>query len=99
MRTAQACPRARADVRVLLWINDALVVDAIASPHGWARDGDAAVYRRIVLAAGRYRLRVAVNEDGRQAGWHHDVELTRELRPGQVLTVDFDRERGGVTVR
>jgi len=99
MRATQACPRARADVRVLLWINGALVFDALASPRGWARDGDATVYQRIVLDAGRHELRVAVNEDARQTGFNHDAQFTRELRPGQVLTVDFDRKGAGVTVR
>lgn len=99
MRTAQACPRERADVRVLLWINDAPAVDALVSPRGVARDGSATLYRRIVLPAGQHRLRVAVNEDGRQAVFHHDVQVTRALRPGQVLIVDFDREAGGVQFR
>lgn len=99
MRAAQACPRARADIRVLLWINADLAIDAIVSPRGWARDGDATLYRRIVLPSGRYRLRVAVNEDARQAAFRHDAEFTRDLRPGQVLTVDFDHERAGVIVR
>lgn len=99
MRSAQACPRERANVRVLLWINGVLAVDAVVSPRGWANDGEATLYRRIVLPAGRHRLRVAVNEDERQARFHHDVQVDRELRPGQVMIVSFDRETAGVEFR
>lgn len=99
MRQAQSCPRERADVRILLWINDAIAVDAIVSPRGLARDGAATIYRRIVLPAGSYQLRVAVNDDERQSSFRYDVRAVREIRPGQVLTVDFDREAGGVTFR
>ena len=99
MRHAEACPRERADVRVRLFVDDLALVDETLAPKGLARDGAATLYRRLVLPAGRHRLRAEVNEDARQAVFHHGAETRIELAPGRVLTVDFDREAGGVLFR
>jgi hypothetical protein len=99
MRHAERCPRERADVRVRLAVDDAVLVDETLAPKGLARDGAATLYRRIVLPAGSHRVRGEVNDDTRQHAFRYQADARIELAPGQVLTVDFDREAGGVLFR
>jgi hypothetical protein len=99
MRQAELCPRERADVRVRLIVDGVPLVDETLAPKGLARDGAATLYRRLVLPAGKHRVRAEVNEDMRQSVSQHIVEAQIEVAPGRVLTVDYDREAGGVLFR
>jgi len=99
MRHAEQCPRERSPVRVRLLVDGAPLVDEVLYPRGLARDGAATIYRRIVVRAGRHRIQASVNEDVRQDAFQHVAAVSAELAPGRVMTVDFDREAGGVLFR
>ena len=99
MRQAAHCPRGRADVRIRLALDDTMLVDDLLSAAGWARDGSATIYRRIVVPEGAHHIYAAVNDDGRQSDFRYVAEINTTLSAGRVLVVDFDREAGGVQFR
>ena len=99
MRQAEHCPRERASVHVQLAVDGAMLVDERIAPRGWARDGAATIYRRVVLASGNHHIRAAVNDDARQDVFQHVAEVRTALPAGRVLIIDFDREAGGVQFR
>lgn len=99
MRSAEICPRERAPVRVELSLDGRSLVDETVAPRGLARDGAAVIYRRIAVAAGEHRIAVRVDPDATRPGIVHEAEQLLTLAPGALLTIDFDRSRGGVVLQ
>jgi hypothetical protein len=99
MRVPTVCPRERSPVKVLVAIDGRTVLDRSAPPSGFARDGASALYERFVVPAGARRIAVHFSDDvrAREAAWRR--EEVRVLAPGQVLVIDFDAEKGGITLQ
>lgn len=99
MRAATECPRERSPVDVEVRIDGRTVLQRSAPPSGLSRDGASALYERLVVPAGERRIAVHLSDDvrARDAGWRRDE--TVHLAPGQVLVIDFDAEKGGITFR
>jgi hypothetical protein len=99
MRSTEECPRERAPVRFELALDGHPLVDETVGPRGLARDGDAVIHRRISVAAGEHRVSVRVDPDAVRPGAVHQTERMLTLAPGALLTIDFDRSRGGVVLQ
>jgi hypothetical protein len=99
MRNPQSCPRERSSVAVRLDIDGKRVLDRVAPATGLSRDGAATMYERVVVPAGERRIAVHLSDDvrAREAGWTR--EATVKLAAGQVLVIDFDAEKGGITLQ
>ncbi|MCW5635735.1 MAG: hypothetical protein KIT17_20530 [Rubrivivax sp.] len=97
MRAATTCPRERSPVQISVHIDGERVLERSAAPSGLAKDGASALYERLVVPAGERRITVHLSDDvrARDAGWRRDE--MRRLTPGQVLVIDFDAEKGGIT--
>lgn len=98
-RTATECPRERSPVRVRVEMDDRTLVDETFPAAGLARDGAASAYRRVPIAAGTHTLRVQFNDDVRAPGFTHAGEARVEVKPGQVVLIDFRPDQGGVIIR
>ncbi len=99
MRAPVQCPRERSPVTVELDIDGAPVVRAEAAPSGLARDGASAIYRRIPVRAGERLISVRLRDDVRSKGFAYNLERRVHLAPAQVLVIDFDTEKGGITLQ
>jgi hypothetical protein len=99
MRAPQVCPRERSPVTVEVDIGDRPAVRRTVAPSGLSRDGASAVYERIVVPAGPQRIAVRLSDDQRRAGFAWQREATVTLAPAQVLVIDFDAEKGGITLQ
>lgn len=97
MRAPQKCERERAPVTVEVEVDGATVYSKVAQPSGLSRDGASAVYHRLNLAAGEHRITVRL-KDQAAPGFNHTREATVRLAPAQVLVIDFDAEKGGITL-
>lgn len=98
MRAELECPRERSPLRVRLEVDGDTLYEAALPPSGIARDGNARAYRLFPLAAGRHELFVQVSDDERVPGYAFQRRVHVDLAPGQLITVDFQRERGGVLI-
>lgn len=96
MRKLEECPRERAPLAIRLAIDGAVVFQDTIAPSGLRRDGSSAVYLRLPVAAGAHQIEVAVNDEAAVSGHAFTRETSVSLAPGQMLTIDFDRNRGGV---
>ena len=94
MRAALDCPRERAPLLVEVELDGKLVLRREAQPSGLRRDGNAAVYERIALPAGRHRI-VARLRDRPGAEFNFVTEQTVELAAGRALIIDFNAAKGG----
>lgn len=99
MRAPVQCPRERSPVTVELDIDGAPAVRAEAAPSGLARDGASAIYRRLPVPAGERLISVRLRDDVRSAGFAYRLERRVHLAPAQVLVIDFNTEKGGITLQ
>lgn len=99
MRAPMKCPRERSPVAVELDLGGQTVLRELAPPSGLSRDGASSVYHRLTVASGEQQIAVRMNDDARQDGFTHRYEGTVTLAPAQVLVIDFDAEKGGITLR
>ena len=99
MRAPVKCPRERSPVTVEVDVGGVTALRRTAVPAGLSRDGASAVYQRLVVPAGEQRIAVRLNDDARRAGFTHQREATLTLAPAQVLVIDFDAEKGGITLQ
>jgi len=99
MRAPMKCPRERSPVTVELDIDGAPALRRTAPPSGLSRDGASAVYQRLQVRAGEQRLSVRMNDDARHPGFAYRKDAVIRLEPAQILVIDFDAEKGGITLR
>jgi hypothetical protein len=99
MRAPVKCPRERSPVTVEVDINGAPVLRQVALPSGLSRDGASAVYRRLQVAAGPQRIAVRLKDDARSPGFDYQREEVVMLKPAQILVIDFDAAKGGITLQ
>jgi len=98
MRAALDCPRERADVLVELELDGATVLRREVRPSGLQHDGNAVVYERLVLPAGKHRI-VARLRDKPEGDFNYVKEQTVDLTAGHVLLIDFNASQGGFVFR
>ena len=99
MRAPTSCPRERSPLTVEVDLDGTTVLKRTAPPTGIAKDGASAVYERLVVPAGEHRIAVRLSDDvrARDATYRHEATVT--LAPGQVLVIDFDAGKGGITLQ
>ena len=99
MRAPLICPRERSPITVELDVDGTPVLRHVARPSGLSRDGASAVYHRMQLPAGTHHLAVRLKDDVRASGFGYTRETTVTLKPAQILVIDFDPEKGGITLQ
>ena len=98
MRAAFDCPRERADVLVELELDGSVVLHRELKPSGLQRDGNAVLYQRLPLPAGRHRIVVRLR-DRAEGDFNYVREQVVELQAGKVLLIDFNATQGGFVFR
>ena len=98
MRAALDCPRERADLLVEMELDGVTVLRREVKPAGFQRDGNAVVYQRLAVPAGRHRI-VARLRDRAEGDFNYVKEQTVELDAGRVLLIDFNATQGGFLFR
>ena len=98
MRAPTRCPRERSPVTVELDIDGQAAVRAVAPPSGLSRDGASALYRRLPVPAGERLIQVRLRDDQRAGSAVYTLNRRVTLAPAQVLVIDFDAERGAITL-
>jgi len=98
MRAPLQCQRERAPVRIELDLDGVAVYAATARPSGLSKDGASSVYHRLAVPAGTHRIAVRMKDSAGGSGFDYTREGTVTLRPAQVLVIDFDPAKGGISL-
>ena len=98
MRTPMKCERERSAVTIEVDLDGTTVYKQVAAPSGLSRDGASSVYHRIAVPAGQHRIAVRLKDSASARGFTHTRNATLTLKPAQVLVIDFDAEKGGITL-
>ena len=99
MRAPTQCPRERAPVVVELDLDGKPVYRHVAAPSGLSKDGASAVYHRVQVTAGEHRIAVRMKDSPGGGGFDYTREATVTLAPAHILVIDFDAEKGGITLQ
>jgi hypothetical protein len=99
MRAPTSCPRERAPLVVEVDLDGRQAFRHVAQPAGLARDGRASLYHRLVTAAGRHHIVVRLRDRAGTEEFDYQGQTTVELRPAQILVIDFQPARGEITFR
>jgi hypothetical protein len=99
MRAPLVCPRERAPITVELDVDGKPALRHVAQPSGLKRDGASALYHRIELPAGTHTLAVRLKDSVRASGFDYTREASVTLKPAQIVVIDFDPEKGGITLQ
>lgn len=97
MRAPLKCERERAPVTIEVDLDGATVYREVAQPSGLSRDGASAVYHRLNVPAGEHRITVRLRDSAGEA-FDHTRQATVQLKEAQVLVIDFDAQKGGITL-
>lgn len=98
MRTPLKCERERSAVAIEVDLDGATVYRRIATPSGLSRDGASSVYHRLQVPAGQHRIAVRLKDKAAPGPFTYTRDATVNLRPAQILVIDFDPEKGGITL-
>lgn len=99
MRAPEICPRERSPITVQVDVDGKRALERVAAPTGLSKDGAAAVYERLIVPAGERRIAVRLSDDVRARDKPYLREAQVQLVPGQVLVIDFDAVKGGITLQ
>jgi hypothetical protein len=99
MRSPMQCERARSPVMVELTLDGRLLARRVQQPSGLSRDGASTVYARFIVPSGEHELSVKFNDSVRISSYNYVRDEKVNLRPGQVLVVDFNPQKGGILIQ
>jgi hypothetical protein len=98
MRAPMQCQRERSPVTIEVDVDGKLVYRHVAEPSGLSKDGASTVYQRLTMLSGEHRLAVRLKDSAGGSGFDFNREETVTLKPGQVMVIDFNAEKGGITL-
>lgn len=98
MRTPMKCERERSPVVVEVDLDGTSVYRHVATPSGLSRDGPSSVYQRLQVPAGEHRISVRLRDKAGQPGFNYSRDATVTLGPAQVLVIDFDAQKGEISL-
>ncbi len=99
MRAPSRCPRERAPLAVEVEVDGQPLLRQTARPGGLSSDGNASMYERRVIKAGEHRVVVRLRDTAREDGFDYEREATVDVRPAQILVIDFDSAAREITIR
>ena len=99
MRADFDCPRERSPVTVRIELDGQTLIDESFPRAGLHKDGAASAYRHVPIAAGPHKLLAQFNDDARVSGFNYVREKAIDVKPGQIVLIDFTAERGGIVIR
>ncbi|HMV72021.1 MAG TPA: hypothetical protein PKZ77_03345 [Pseudomonadales bacterium] len=91
-RAPVSCPRERSPLELELVVNGKMRFSERIEPRGLHHDGMASTYHRINVPAGSVSLTVRMKDRLDQKEFPYVAERQFDLRPGQVLLIDFDSQ-------
>ncbi len=98
MRAPLDCPRERVPLQVSLELDGREIFERTVPPTGLRRDGDATVYFRTAVPAGRHRVVVRMG-DQPGGGFDYTKAATIDFAPGAAWVIDFRPSEAGFVFR
>lgn len=95
MRLPTSCPRERSPLNIELYLDDKMVTKEVLEPLGFHKDQGVSLFKQINVKAGEHVLRVWMNDDVNIDGPTYKYKKKINLKPEQLLLLDFDSGKKG----
>lgn len=92
MRRAKDCPRERSPLKVVVELDEQVILERTINPTGLHRDLSVYAFLQMKVPVGDHRLRVRMNDSVRVEGYNYQHQADVSVKPGQVLVVTLDEE-------
>jgi hypothetical protein len=96
MRKPEDCPRERSPIVIEAMLDGALVFSETRMPPGIFKDGSVNIYYSSKVPAGEHKFEIKMDDSVRKQGFDHQLMQDIDIRPGQILLVEFDTLNGFV---
>ncbi|MBF0445383.1 MAG: hypothetical protein HQL68_07315 [Magnetococcales bacterium] len=90
MRKPKSCPRERAIVQVIIYLDGKMISDEKFIPPGLHQDATVFAYSKLPLPAGDHLLSVNMRDSARKEGFDYSKKEQLSINPGQALIIGFD---------
>ena len=96
MRKLEDCPRERSPVVIQALLNGNTLINETLQPPGLFKDGGVNVYFSGKIPAGSHHFEIRMDDSVRKEGFDHTFEQDINIKPAQILLVNFDSQKGFV---
>ena len=96
MRKPEDCPRERSPVVIQALLNGETLIDETLQPPGLFKDGGVNVYFNGKIPAGSHHFEIRMDDSVRKEGFDHTFEQDINIKPAQILLVNFNPQKGFV---
>ena len=94
MRKLEDCPRERSAVLIEALLDGETLYKELLQPSGLFRDGGVDIYYNGRISSGKHRFDIKMNDNARGEGFNHIFSQDINIRPAQIILVDFDSLTG-----
>lgn len=99
MRLPTSCPRERSPLNIELYLDEKLLIKEVLQPLGFHKDQGVSLFKSIKVKAGEHVFRVWMNDDVNVDGPTYHYKEKINLKPEQLLLLDFDAGKKGFFVK
>ncbi len=96
MRKPEDCPRERSPVVIQALLNGNTLINETLQPPGLFKDGGVNVYFSGKIPAGSHHFEIRMDDSVRKEGFDYTFEQDINIKPAQILLVNFDSNKGFV---
>ena len=96
MRKPEECPRERSPVVIEASLDGKTIYNKSLQPPGIFKDGIVNVYHSDRIPAGIHHVEIKMDDSVRKEGFNHRFEQDINIKPAQILLVNFDSQKGFV---
>lgn len=96
MRKPEDCPRERSPVVIQALLDGNTLINETLQPPGLFKDGGVNVYFSGKIPAGSHHFEIRMDDSVRKEGFDHTFEQDINIKPAQILLVNFNSQKGFV---
>jgi hypothetical protein len=94
MRKPDDCPRERSPVIIEALLDGKVIFNESMQPPGIFKDGSINIYYSSRIPAGKHHFQIKMDDSVRVEGFNHSVTQDVDIKPAQILLVEFDSLKG-----
>ena len=96
MRKPEDCPRERSPIFIEALLDGKTIFSKTMMPPGIFSDGSVNIYYNSKVPAGKHTFEIKMDDSVRKEGFNHQLMQDIDIKPAQILLVEFDTLKGFV---
>lgn len=94
MRKLEDCPRERSPIIIEATLDGKSIYNKTMLPPGIFNDGGVNIFYSSKVPAGKHSFKIKMDDSVRKQGFNHVFEQDIEIKPQQIVLVEFDPLKG-----